>query len=125
MTRAWHQNFKRKPKEARTSADGITHDSTAEMNRWCKLQFDERCGLVRNLQRQVAYPLRIDDQRSVKTPKGQVAKYTSDFVYERKQANGEWLEVIEDVKGHMDRVAELRIAVFEAIYSKKVAIHKT
>lgn len=125
MTRAWHQQFKRKPKEARTSPDGITHDSVSEKERWCKLQFDAKLGLVRNLRRQVAYPLQIDPERAVKTPTGRIAKYTPDFCYERLQANGEWLEVIEDSKGYMDKVAELRIAVFEAIYSKKVAIYKT
>lgn len=124
MKRTWHQQFKRKPKEQRTSPDGITHDSTSEMHRWCKLQFDERLGLIRNLRRQVAYPLQIDDQRAVKTPTGRIAKYTADFVFERKAPDGTWHEVIEDSKGYMDKVAELRIAVFEAIYQKKVEIYK-
>ena len=141
MKRTWHQQFKRKPKEARTSPDGITHDSVSEKERWCKLQFDERLGLVRNLRRQVAYPLQIDAVRAVKTPTGRIAKYTPDFVYERFKMidlditsvkdtapryikQPAWVEVIEDSKGYMDKVAELRIAIFEAIYQKKVEIYK-
>lgn len=141
MKKSWHQNFTRKPKELRTSPDGILHASTEEMHRWCKLQMDEKLGLIRNLKRQVAFPLQIDEFRAVRTPTGKVAKYTADFTYERqglididitskddsrqhviKQPG--WIEVIEDHKGFMDKVGELRMAVFEGIYGKKIYIHK-
>lgn len=122
MKGTWHQQFKRKPKESRTSADGITHDSVAEMRRWEALKQQQRLGIIRDLQRQVAYPLRIDDTRAVLTPTGRVARYTADFCYQQKDGE-HWREVIEDSKGFMDKVAELRIAVFEAIYQKKVEIY--
>ena len=125
MKKSWHQQFKRASLADRTSPDGIEHASTSEMKRWCKLQFDQKLGLVRNLRRQVAHPLRIDDNRAVRTPTGRVAVYKPDFIYERLQGNGAWQEVIEDAKGFMDTTAALRIAVFEAIYEKKVVIYKT
>jgi len=51
-------------------------------------------------------------------------RYTPDFCYSR--FNGaDWVEVIEDSKGFMDKTAAIRIAVFEAIYGKKVSIYKT
>jgi hypothetical protein len=134
MTKSWHQQFTRKPAALRTSPDGIQHHSVEEMNRWCKLLLDEKLGLIRNLKRQVAFPLVIDDQRAIRTPErkskatgkmtgGRIMKYTADFTYERLQGN-EWVAVIEDHKGFMDKVGELRIAVFEGIYGVKVYIHK-
>lgn len=126
--RAWHTNFKRKPEYLRTSPDGIKHASVEEKERWCKLLFDQKMGLIRGLRRQVAYPLEIDENRAVRTPSGRIAKYTADFVYSRPSTdkNGApiWVEVIEDHKGYMDTTAALRIAVFEGIYGKTVYIHK-
>lgn len=126
MRQAWHQNFKKATKEDRTSIDGITHRSVEEKARWMKLSFDQRLGLIRGLRREVAFPLAIDAVRAVLTPsRKQIARYTADFVYERHDPHtGEWVEVIEDHKGFMDKAAELRIAIFEAIYQKRVYIHK-
>lgn len=124
MKKAWHQQIQRAPKERRTSPDGVVHASVEESHRWAKLKRDEALGLVRGLQRQVSYPLVIDDKRAVRTPTGRVAVYKPDFVYERQQDDGTWSQVIEDHKGYMDRIAELRISIFEAIYSTKVYIHK-
>lgn len=125
MKNAWHTQFKRAPKHLRTSADGIEHASVLEMERWAKLQFDQKLGLIRGLQRQVRYPLDFGDGRFIATPTGRMAVYTPDFVYSRHEPqNGIWREVIEDSKGYMDKVAELRIAIFEAIYQKKVEIYK-
>jgi hypothetical protein len=124
MKKSWHQQFKRAPRELRISPDGVLHASVAEKERWCKLQKDVELGMIRALRRQVKYPLQIDEKRAVLTPTGQIARYTADFVYDRLQVDGQWLEVIEDRKGWMDRIAELRIAMFEAIYQKKVTIVK-
>lgn len=123
MAGMWHQQFRRSSREDRTDADGILHASVEEKMRWAKLSFDQKLGLIRNLKRQVHFPLVIDEHRAVRTPTGKIARYTPDFTYERLQG-GEWVEVIEDHKGFMDKVADLRIAVFEAIYQKKVSINK-
>lgn len=121
--KAWHQNFKRSPEQERTSPDGIVHHSAEEKNRWCKLLFDQKMGLVRNVCRQVVFKFVIDIERSVKTPTGRVMQYKADFVYDRLD-RGVWIEVIEDHKGFLDTTSQLRIAVFEAIHQKKVTIHK-
>lgn len=124
--KSWHQQFQRKPKEQRTSPDGITHDSIEEKERWCKLLFDQKHGLIRGLKRQVAFPLEIDEHRAVLTPTGKVARYTADFVYSRLSSDKDglpiWVEVIEDYKGFLDSASAFRISVFEAIYGKKVKI---
>lgn len=123
MKKVWHQNFAKKPAYLRTSPDGIIHDSVEEMQRWCSLLFEQKIGEIRNLKRQVRYPLDFGDGRAVKTPTGRIAIYTCDFAYERKSGNV-WSEIIEDHKGFSDRLSEFRIAVFEAIYQKKVYMHK-
>jgi len=128
MKRAWHQQFELAPKHLRTSPDGIVHRSVSEGHRWSKLQLDEKLGLIRGLRRQVRFPLDLGDGRQVLTPTGKVSVYTCDFIYSVPDQDPSgapiWREVIEDHKGYMDKVAELRIAVFEAIYQKKVYIHK-
>lgn len=114
------------PKEQRTSRDGIVFASKAELNRWEKLRLWQLAGDIRNLRRQVKYPLTIDGVL--------VGHYTPDFVYEKRPMSPGsihtveatlpdlWTEVIEDVKGAMTTDAALRIKVFEVIHKKKVHI---
>jgi len=106
--------------KADRTADGIVFASKAEMLRYADLQMMEKAGVIRRLRRQVAYPL----ERGgivILTSKGRVAKYTPDFVYEERDGKI-WREIIEDVKGAKTRESELRIAVFEALYSRRVKI---
>ena len=135
-TRSWHQNFKRASKSNRTDADGTVFDSRGELLRWKKLQLLQLAGEIRGLRRQVAYPLvfhdTLGDPRPILTPTGKTAEYRADFVYERlselvEPSAGDdglprWIEVIEDFKGYQSRENQFRIAVFEAIYGKKVTL---
>lgn len=114
----WHKQFKRAPKERRTSIDGVTHDSLSERRRWEELKILERAGKISALERQKSYPLVLENGRAVQTRTGRVAKYTADFVYQ--DSNG--AHVIEDVKGFLGPVEQLRIAIFEAIYGVKVQV---
>jgi hypothetical protein len=136
MKNAWHQRFRRAPKINRTSRDGDVFDSKTELMRWENLRQRERGGLIRNLQRQVKFPLVINAAK--------VGDYTADFVYEEKitaaeaakpvpmvikgsdSAGGKvthyWIEIIEDVKGFFDKASKFRIAVFNAVYGKKVTM---
>lgn len=137
MAKSWHQNFKRARKSDRTDTDGTVFDSKGELRRWKVLQRALLAKEIRNLRRQVAYPLVIHDTlmpRPVLTQKGRTMEYTADFVYERlntyqtaPELNPDltytkWEEVIEDFKGYHGRLELLRIAIFEAIYGKKVTI---
>lgn len=138
MKRAWHQKFKRAAKERRTDRDGTVFSTIGELARWHKLQLWQVAGQIRNLRRQVKYPLqRLDngDDIVVKTDTGKVMIYTADFVYEKPMRdptpmpmpikhgdNCPWTEVIEDYKGYRGPVEKLRIAVFEALYKVKVHI---
>jgi hypothetical protein len=74
--------------------------SRREANRWLALLADQDAGKVRNLRRQVAYPL------NVRRPDGHeqsIATWTADFTYDETAGtlNGErvWIAVVEDSKG--------------------------
>lgn len=132
MTRAWHQHIKKSPRAQRTAPDGEVFDSKQELRDYLELKQRAARGEVRNLKRQVSYPLNLPNcDRAVLTPTGRVARYTADFLYD--ELNGErygvlmlgWHEVIHDTKGFMGPVEALRIAIFEAIYNKKVHISGT
>ena len=132
MKKSWHQNFKRASKESRTSIDGIVFDSAGELKYAQKLKLWQLAGEVRNIRRQVKFPLERGDIR-VLTDTGRVACYTADFVYERKilcradtptGIGAEWQEIIADYKGYEGKFEMFRIKVFEALYNKKVTVVK-
>lgn len=135
MVKAWHQNAKRAPKIARTDSDGTVFDSKGELHRWKKLQLWQMAGEIRGLRRQVSFDLVLPDGTPVLTATGKTMQYTADFVYEKaireptpypmRIKHGDdcpWEDVIEDYKGFVGRVEALRIAIFEAIYKKKVTL---
>jgi len=122
MKKSWHQQTKRAPKEARTSRDGILFASKGELQYWEKLKLWQLAGDIRNLRRQVSFPL-VCGEIKVLTDTGQIAKYTADFVFERKVL-GQWEEVIAEYKGFEGKFEMFRIRVFEALYNKKVTIVK-
>lgn len=88
--------------------DGETFDSLKEARRGKELELMEQAGEIKNLRRQVNYPL-IPAQREPDTigPRGGVKKgklieqgvfYVADFVYADADGN----TVVEDVKGYRD-----------------------
>jgi len=107
MKKSWHQQTKRAPKEARTSRDGILFASKGELQYWEKLKLWQLAGDIRNLRRQVSFPL-VCGEIKVLTDTGQIAKYTADL----------------DYKGYAGKMEMFRIRVFEALYNKKVTIVK-
>jgi hypothetical protein len=68
--------------------------STGERERWGELQTLARLGAIRDLRRQVRYPLRIADEL--------VTTYVADFVYDEEGST-----VVEDYKGF--RTGEYRL----------------
>ena len=77
--------------------NGKIFDSKAEYKRYKELLMLEKCGVIKNLQRQIEYEL-IPKQKLIRPVKGhkseRKAVYIADFVYEK---NGE--VIVEDVKG--------------------------
>ena len=109
---------------------GIVFDSKGELGRWHELQMRQRVGEITELRRQVSFPLEIDDGfgkrsisiRSLRYPNGRACKITIDFAYREHQDDGRWTDVLEDWKGLSTEASRLRIAVFEAIYGKRVRL---
>lgn len=120
--------IRRASKADRTDADGVVWDSAAEMHRWAELRLAERAGLIKNLRRQVRFPLIIDGRpvliRSDRYPAGRACKWTADFVYCEIEGNDSWplRETAEDYKAHYTEADRLRIAVVESAYNIRVKI---
>jgi hypothetical protein len=86
--------------------DGLTFDSKREAGRYRELKLLASQGLITNFERQVRFPLLVNEQK--------VGTYVADFVYEK---NGE--RVVEDVKSDMTRklpVYRLKCKLMNAIY---------
>ena len=88
------------------AVNGETFDSQREYNRWLKLRLLERAGMIRDLQRQVAFELipaqyewdccLTDDGRLREKQKcvERACTYVADFVYYKGAE-----KVVEDAKG--------------------------
>lgn len=87
----------------RTVRDGITFHSKAEADRWSELCLLEKAGVVRNLERQVKFPLKVNGQL--------IATYYADFVYFEGERS-----ITEDKKGHRTREYIMKRKLFEALY---------
>ncbi len=114
--------IKRSSPERRTSADGIVLDSLSEMKRWEELRLLERAGDIRELRRQVRFPLEINGRpiliRSPRYAAGRRCSYAPDFTY--YDARFPNVLTIEEHKGVWTDAARLRVAVAEAIYQFRV-----
>lgn len=87
-----------------TYLDGIKFDSKMEARRFADLQFLERAGKIRDLQRQVRYPLHGKNG-------GLIATYTVDYTY----YDGARF-VAEDLKGVVTQQFRLRQKLFNDNY---------
>ncbi|UTS79640.1 DUF1064 domain-containing protein [Phaeobacter piscinae] len=80
-----------------TTADGITHDSKTEADRWEELKLLQASGAICGLRRQAPIPL-IGRDGPIMTDSGnQQRVYKADFVY---VDNALGVTVVEDRKGH-------------------------
>jgi len=68
----------------------ITFDSAKEAKRWGELQFMVKAGEIRNLERQVRFPIIVNGVK--------VCTYVADYVYDEMAGR-----VVEDVKSEFTR----------------------
>lgn len=92
----------------RTEVKGMKFDSRREARRWMVLRLEERAGEIRDLRRQVEYPLTVNGMT--------VAVYRADFTYLRK---GEL--VVEDSKGFRTEVFRLKAKLMLACHGVVVS----
>ena len=102
--------------------DGLTFDSQKEANRWQQLKLMQQAGLIKNLERQVPYPLaKVIDGTDyvVRTQGGGCMRYYADFRY---YDVGRKKEVVEDVKGVDTDVSAIKRAIVKMFYNIDVEI---
>lgn len=95
--------FGAKPK----TVDGIRFDSTLEADRWASLELMQRAGMIKNLKRQVAYPLEVNGEL--------MTTYYADYVYEEGGKT-----VVEDAKGKRTRMYTLKKKLMLTIHGIRI-----
>jgi hypothetical protein len=94
-----------------TTADGITHDSKTEAQRWEELKLLQMAGNICGLLRQVDIVLQGRDG-PILTDSGKKERiYRADFVY---VDNALGITVVEDRKGHETDVFKIKKAILAA-----------
>lgn len=101
-----------KYRNQRTEVDGIWFDSKAEADRWRGLKLLERAGQIRDLDRQVNYPLAVNGVL--------ICDYRCDFTYDEAAGNGQWRRVVEDVKGVPTPAYLLKKALMFAVHGIEI-----
>lgn len=104
MTNFTWGNPAKKYRNKITYLDGVKFDSRVEARRFADLQLLEKAGKIRDLQRQVRYPLHGKNG-------GLIATYTVDYTYYEGARF-----VAEDLKGVVTQQFRLRQKLFEDNY---------
>lgn len=99
MTR---EKYHRSSKADRTDAQGIVHDSKAEMRRWGELKLLERSCKISDLRRQVRFDIVVNGYM--------ICSYLADFAYCEDGAT-----VVEDVKGCKTPIYQLKKKLMRAV----------
>jgi hypothetical protein len=105
----------RKYRNQPVEVDGVRFDSKKEASRWVELQYWERAGFIRDLERQVPFVLEVNGTR--------IGKYVADFRY-LDITTGQ--VVVEDVKSEATRklpVYRMKKKLMFALY--QVVIRET
>jgi hypothetical protein len=100
------------PVADRTDADGVVHASKAQMIRWQKLQQWQQLGHIKNLRREVAYPLHAGD------PPVKICSYIADHVFEDAEGRIQ----VEDVKGVLTPEFKLKRKLMRAEYGIEIVL---
>lgn len=91
--------------------NGLEFDSTREARRYQDIAIMQTAGHVRELRRQVPYPIYV---------KGIfVCDWRADFVYEQKDGD-RWIRIVEDSKGWKTDVYKLKKKLIEAEYGFRI-----
>lgn len=110
---------------------GMSFDSIGERDRYVFLLSEQDAGNIRNLQRQVKYPLEINGEH--------ICFYVADFVYEKftgatvkmsgmfgeqkyTTATEHFEKVVEDFKGVLTDVFKIKAKMFKACYGFDITI---
>lgn len=101
------------PKWQRT-LDGIVFDSKGEMNRWAVLKLNERSGLIRNLRRQVTFPIEVGGIL--------ICVYKADFVFEVSDTGQVVVEDLKSTGTAKDPTFKLKQKLMKAVHGVDVTV---
>lgn len=117
MPRAKRSKFGNKP----TVADGIKHASKKQALRWVLLRQWEREGRIKNLQREVSFPIVVKGEK--------ICTYRADHVYHEpgvcRVVDGAYVmtistQVVEDVKGFKTAEYRLKKKLMRAVHGIEI-----
>jgi hypothetical protein len=91
----------------KAEADGQLFASKQERGRWMDLRLEEKAGAIKDLKRQVVYPIEVNGLR--------VCDYIADFQYER-----DGRMVTEDAKGYRTDIFKLKSKLMRAVHGIEV-----
>ena len=101
----------RKYRNVPTEIDGIRFDSKREARRWGELQLMAKAGLIRDLDRQVNFPLAVNG-----VP---ICSYRADFTYWEGRSNH---QTVEDSKGVVTKDCALKLKLMKAVHGIEVKL---
>ena len=104
--------------------DGTVCDSRAEAARWDRLCMLQRGGAVRELRRQVLFELAPPVKFAGITRTRPALRYQADFVYQERQRDGSWLEVVEDCKGVQTPVFKVKRHLMKSVHNIDLRLTK-
>lgn len=107
MRRVTRTDTMSKYRNIQTLVFGEVLDSRREASRYLQLRAMQDAGEVKNLRRQVDYPIVVNGVK--------ICKYVADFVYEQ---NGR--QVVEDSKGYRTREYRLKKKLMKAVYGIEI-----
>jgi hypothetical protein len=91
----------------KAEADGQLFASKQERGRWMDLRLEEKAGAIKDLKRQVVYPIEVNGLK--------VCDYIADFQYER-----DGRMVTEDAKGYRTDIFKLKSKLMRAVHGIEV-----
>lgn len=92
----------------KTVAMGLKFDSRWEAERWGQIKSMERAGIVTNLDRQIKFPIVMNDIK--------ICDYIADFVYDLKNEDGTISHIVEDAKGVLTPEFRLKKKMMLAVH---------
>lgn len=107
----WGAGRRSKYRAKPTVVDGIRFASKKEAKRYEILVLLARAGEIADLELQPRYPLRVNGFL--------VTTYVADFRY-RERRDGQWVKVVEDVKGFRTREYNIKRKLMRAIHDIRI-----
>lgn len=104
--------------------DGTMCDSRAEASRWDRLCMLQRGKVVRELRRQVMFELAPPVKFAGISRARPALRYQADFVYQEKQRDGSWLDVVEDCKGVQTPVFKVKRHLMKSVHNIDLRLTK-